>query len=158
MNGRNIARLLVFMIFFAAGAGAVGLSVLVPELHRHYHYRRVHSEASQSIDRLRRVAEDYDILLVQLEEDPSLLERVATLTFGMEPNEPNTVFPKSTALQEEHVKMLLAESVEDGNDAAGVPLWLSRVSERRARLVLFFSGGGLIFVSFLFFGASVRTD
>lgn len=145
-----VIQMLLFVLFFGIGAGSLGLSVLCEDLVKYYQNRELSEAARKSLEKLKSLNDDYNMLLAQLAEDPNLLKRLAPITLDRKTSDPNTVYPKATARQLAAARRALtdpnAESVEPV-----IPKWLSRCSEPRKRLALFISGIALILISFVCF-------
>lgn len=144
-------RFLVFIVFFAAGAGAVSLSMLSGEIMTYYKNKDLLSEARNRLVKLEHLNEDYDFLLQQVKTDPNLLKRVGSVTLARFPNEPNTVTPKTPPEQLARIKSVLKKMENADNYQVKPPDWLKRVNEPRKRLALFLAGTFLIIVSLVFF-------
>ncbi len=143
-------RVVLFIVFFSAGAIALGISVLCPEIEAYYHNESIVADAQGAVDELIALNADYDALLHRLDNDPNLVERLAPITVGVEANEPNTVYPHAEAEQLEAARQALEEQAKmDVNDPV-TPVWLNRCSKRRNGL--FYSGSALILISFICFG------
>lgn len=155
MQRRNFIRTILFVVFFGIGAAALSVSILCDDLVAYYRNRHLLRDAHVSLERLKSLNTDYDILLEKLEKDPNLIKRIARATFGAEPEDPNTVYPRATA---ELLAAARRALTADPNKSAGtsvepmMPDWLSRCREPRARVMLFFSGVALILISFICFG------
>jgi hypothetical protein len=157
MRTRNAIRTILFVLFFSIGATSLSSSILCDDLIQYYQNKELLSEARESLDRLRSLNADYDILLAKLQQDPNLFKRLAPATLGPDPNlgEPNTVYPRATAEQLAAARRaLMAESNESGAGqpkSSAMPKWLSRASEPRRRTMLFVCGAVLILTSFVCF-------
>lgn len=152
----NTIRAILFVLFFSIGATALCSSILCDDLIQHYQRKEQLRQAQESLERLRSLNADYDVLLARLEEDPNLFKRLVPATLGPDPNfhDPNTVYPRAQAEQLAAARRaLMAEPNESTGVAAGttMPKWLSRISEPRRRTMLFISGVVLILVSFVSF-------
>ena len=168
MDGQNIIRKLIFMVFFGIGAAAVAGSILCDDLTAYFRNRQMLKNAQESLEQLKSLNTDYDVLLSQLDADPNLFERIAPAALGVERQEPNTVYPNATleqltiarrALDLAEASVLAQNSKPVPSKVEGFPqevdpVWLTRCSEPRRRLVLFFVGAGLILTSFVCFGST----
>ncbi len=152
MQGQNVIRTLLFVVFFSIGAAAMGGSVLCDDLVRHYRNKHFLRQAERLTQRLDSLNADYYALLRQLEDDPNLIKRIAPATIGADQNEPNTVYPRATAQELAAAKKALAEMAEQEPNEPVLPAWLARCSEPRLKTYLFISGAALILVSFVCFG------
>ncbi len=138
----------MFVIFFSIGAASLSISVLCDDLVQYYRNRQLLKVTQQSVDRLKSLNTDYDILLEQLEKDPNLVKRLAPATLGTEPEDANAVYPRATPEQLAAARKALMEDQKDQSDAAMLPEWLTRCSEPRRRMTLFIAGSVLVLISF----------
>ena len=151
MQGQNIIRTLLFVVFFSVGAAAVGGSVLCDDLVKHYRNKHYLRQARRLTAQLEALDDDYDALLTQLENDPNIIERLAPATLGADREEPNTAYPRATAQELATAKQLLAEIAEQEPNSPMMPTWLARSSEPGRRKYLFAAGAILILLSFTCF-------
>ena len=147
----------MFVVFFSIGAISLGGSILSDDLVRYYRNRQLLKAAQESLDRLKSLNVDYDILLEQLEKDPNLFKRIASATLGTEPEDADAIYPRATAEQLAVAHRVLAEEPDQEPAEPVMPGWLTRCSEPRRRMMLFFSGGALILISFICFGPAKHT-
>jgi hypothetical protein len=147
----------LFALFFSVGAAALSGSLLCGDLARYYRNKQLLKTSEQYLSKLKSLNTDYDVLLRQLKNDPNLIKRIAPATLGIEPEvadskgDENTIYPKLTNEQLAAArKALEKESIQYQNEPA-VPGWLTRCSEPRHRIILFFAGAGLILTSFACF-------
>ena len=152
----TILRTLLFVVFFSVGTAALAGSILCDDLLRYYRNKQLLRSAEESLNQLESLNADYDALLKQLEENPSLLERIAPATLGTEPADANTVYPKVTAEQLDAARKVLAKDLEQQQSKAEVPEWIVRCSEPSKRIILFLAGALLILISFICFGPAAR--
>jgi len=152
MQGQNIIRTLLFIVFFGVGAASVGGSLLCDDLIRYYRNRQILRQAEELTDRLESLDADYEALLMKLEDDPNLIERLAPAALGADHNDPNTVYPRATAQQLIDAKKKLADAAEQEPNQPQMPACLIRCSEPRLRISLFACGTALIILSFICFG------
>lgn len=150
MQRQEIIRTILFVLFFSIGAGSLGISVLCEDLVQYYQNRELAEAAQNSLEKLKALNDDYNMLLAQLEQDPNLLKRIAPVTLGTEQPDPNTVYPRATARQLAAARRALTDPNSEPVEPA-IPRWLSRCSEPRKRMTLFFSGIALILISFICF-------
>jgi hypothetical protein len=175
MDGQNIIRAFLFIVFFSVGATALSGSILFDDVIQYYRNQRLLEDARESLNQLESLNADHDVLLTQLGEDPNLFKRIAPVTLGVGREEPNTVYPIATIEQLAAARKALAKQpagrqwqtpegvyhhrsadlkVRDPN--AAVPVWLARCGEPRRRLMLFLTGAGLVLVSFVCFGSRAK--
>ena len=151
-RSQNILRTFLFVVFFSIGTTALAGAILRDDLLRYYQNKQLLRSAEESLSRLESLNADYDALLKQLEENPSLLERIAPATLGTEPADANTVYPKATSEQLDAARKVLAEDLEQQPSRTELPDWLARCSEPFERITLFLAGALLILISFICFG------
>ena len=147
MQGRNVIRTILFAIFFSIGAASLGVSILCDDLVQYYRNRQLLKVTQQSVNRLKSLNTDYDILLEQLEKDPNLVKRLAPAALGTEPEDANAVYPRATPEQLAAARRALMKDPNDQSDGAMLPEWLTRCSEPRRRTTLFIAGSVLILIS-----------
>jgi len=152
MQGQNIIRTLLFIVFFGVGAASVGGSLLCDDLIRYYRNRQILRQAKELTGRLESLNADYEALLIKLEDDPNLIERLAPAALGADHNDPNTVYPRATAQQLIDAKKKLADAAEQEPNEPPMPACLIRCREPRLRISLFACGTALIVLSFICFG------
>jgi hypothetical protein len=151
MRGQGILHLLLFVAFFSIGAAALGTSVLCDDLIQYWRNKHHLTEAERSLQRLESLNAEYDALLAQIESDPNLLQRIAPVTLGTEPADPNAIYPKARARELAIARKALLDKVEEDTAEPPIPHWLERASEPVKRLVLFIAGAGLVVISLVCF-------
>ena len=92
-----------------------------------------------------------DELRRQLENNPSLLKRIAPVTLGAEPDDPNAIYPKARVRDLIIARKTLLEQAEQESTAPQAPPWLERLRDPRRRISLFIAGAGLVLISLVFF-------
>jgi hypothetical protein len=150
-KSQGIFHFLLFVLFFGAGAVALGSAVLCDDLIQYCQNRQLVKEAQLSIERLESLNEEYDALLADLERDPNLLKRIAPATLGTEPADPCAVYPRAKARELAFARKALLEQAGRTPAKAAVPRWLERCNEPRRKIALFIAGAGLILISLVFF-------
>jgi hypothetical protein len=156
MQGQNVIRTFLFVVFFSIAAASLAVSVLCNDLVRYYRSVRLLKEAQESLGRLKALNADYDALLNQLEKDPNLIKRIAPATLGTSPADANAIYPRVKVEQLAAARKALADPNRPHTEPP-IPLWLSRVSEHRRRVALFLVSAALILVSFVCFGPVKQT-
>lgn len=152
MQGRTVIRLVIFVLFFSIGAASLSSSILCDDLIQYYQNKQFLRAAQKSLDRLKSLNADYDVLLERLEEDPNLvIDRLAPATLGTEPKDPNTAYPRARSRQLAAARKALMEESNGESAEAAMPQWLRRSSETRNRILLFISGVVLVLISFVCF-------
>jgi hypothetical protein len=147
----GVIHFLLFVLFFSAGAVALGGAVLSDDLIRYCRNRQLLDEAHVAIERLESLNDEYDALLIELENDPNVLRRIAPATLGTEPADPCAVYPRAKAQELAIARKALLEQAGPESAQVVVPPWLERCSEPRRKIALFIAGAGLILISLVFF-------
>lgn len=157
MPVQNLSRAVLFVVFFGVGAAVLGGTVLCDDLLEYYHNKELLGKLDDSISKLESLNADYDVLLNQLESDPDYAKRIAPVTLGSEPCEPNTAFPRVTAGKLAAAKQALTEEPNEPAVENAAPPWLNRCCTSPRRQILFACGACLIVISFVFFGPAKAT-
>ncbi|MHC4169952.1 MAG: hypothetical protein ACYSWQ_23635 [Planctomycetota bacterium] len=157
MQGRNVIRAILFVVFFSIGAGSLSISILCDDLVRYYRDTELLAAAEESLDKLESLNADYDAVIEMLQsdpDDPNSVKHLARVTLGPEHRDPNTVYPRATADQLAAARRVLAYSDDSASAEAesSMPKWLRRSSEPRRKLTLFICGVVLILTSLVCFG------
>jgi len=152
MQRQNILRTLLFIVFFGIGTAVLSGSILCDELLRYYRNRQLLKKTEESLNRLKALNADYEILLQQLQKDPNLVKRIAPATLGTEREDEDTIYPKVTPEELDAVRRVLTEDLKQQPPKPEVPGWIVRCSEPLQRIILFLSGAFLILISFICFG------
>jgi hypothetical protein len=164
MQSERLIRAIVFVVFFSIGAAVLSGTVLCDDLLDYFYNRSLLRRAEGNLKKLETLDADYDSLLAQVEGDPCQLARLAPATLGIEPNEPNTVYPRATvdkltaarrALSEEP-NVAAPQSREGHQTVEGIPPWVGLCCQWPRRHILFFCGASLVLISFIFFGPTRR--
>ncbi|MBN1361344.1 MAG: hypothetical protein JW993_12160 [Sedimentisphaerales bacterium] len=150
-KSQAILHFLLFVLFFSAGAVALGDAVLSDDLIRYCRNKQLLGEAQRTIERLESLNREYDALLAQLESDPNLLRRIAPATLGTEPADPCAIYPRAKARELAVARKALLEQAGQESAQVAVPKWLERCSEPRRKIALFIAGAGLVLISLVFF-------
>jgi hypothetical protein len=151
MQSQGVIHFFFFLVFFSIGAAALGGAVLCDDLILYCQNRQLVKEAERSLERLDSLNGEYDALLQQLENDPNLLKRIAPVTLGTEPEDPNAIYPKARARELALARKALVEQAGEAPAEEAVPRWLQRCSEPSRKLGLFVAGAGLVLISLVFF-------
>ena len=148
----------MFVAFFGVGAAALGCSILAKELLGYYKSEQLLAAANESLDRLKSLNEDYDVLLKQLEEDPNLYKRIGPATLGTKLADANVVYPRAKAENLDAARKALTEDGQQQRGDLTVPKWLTRCNRPYHRMVLFGCGAVLVIISFVCFGTNFTKD
>jgi hypothetical protein len=158
MQGRNVIRAILFVVFFSIGAGSLSVSVLCDDLMRYYRNTELLAKAEESLDKLKSLISDYDSVIAMLQSDPNdpnSVRHLARVTLGPEHRDPNTVYPRAAAGQLAAARRVLAAYSDESLSAKvrpSMPEWLRRCREPRRKLALFICGVVLILTSLVCFG------
>jgi hypothetical protein len=158
MLRQSIFHLLLFVVFFSIGAGALGVAVLCDDFVQYCRNKHLVREAEASVQRLKSLNADYDGLLEQLENDPDLLKRIAPVTLGTQPDDPCAIHPRARAEELAVARRALVEQAGQEQTETPIPGWLQRCSEPTKRIVLFIAGAGLVLISLVCFAPEERGD
>jgi hypothetical protein len=147
---QEIARVIIFVLFFTIGAASLSASVLCEDLARYFQNRQLTESTKVTIARLKSLNADYDELLSNLNDDPNYVKRLAPFTLGTSNQAPDAIYPKLTAEQLAAARKALVDPNQESEKII-VPAWLNRCSEPQKRITLFISGIVLILISFICF-------
>lgn len=151
MQRHGILRFLTFVIFFSSGAAALGGAVLCDDFIQYCHNRQLVKQAELSIHRLESLNADYDSLLEQLESNPDLLTRIAPVTLGTQPEDPNAIYPRAKAQELASARKAVTEQGGEEPAEVSIPTWLQRCSDPPKRIILFIAGASLVLISMVCF-------
>jgi hypothetical protein len=158
MLRQGIFHLFFFVVFFSIGAVALGVAVLCDDFVRYCRDKHLVKEAELSVQHLKSLNADYDGLLEQLENNPDLLKRIAPVTLGTEPDDPNAIYPKARAQELAVAHKALVRQPDPEQADAPLPGWLQRCSAPTKRIILFIAGAGLILISLVCFTPEEKED
>ena len=159
MQRQKVIRAVLFVLFFGVGAASLSSSILCEDLAQYYQNKHLLSQSQESLDRLKSLNTEYDVLLEKWEQDPDLVvRRIARATLGpegvSESQDPNVVYPRATAeLLAAARKVLSDDKTTSAMEQAEpvMPRWLERCSRRPSRITLFVCGVVLVLISFVCF-------
>ena len=152
-----MVRVSLFVFFFSIGTTTLAVAILGNDLFRYYQNKNELKSSQATFKKLQTLNKDYDSLLKQLQEDPTIVKRIAPVTLGTEPEGKDTIYPKAKAEQLAAAKKALTEDKEPEPAKPGIPEWVRRCNEPAKRAVLFLAGTALILISFVCFGPNRRT-
>jgi succinyl-CoA synthetase beta subunit len=148
----DISRLFFFLVFSTTGILSITLGVLGPEWKNLYEMHAAIRQTEQNNQKIEQIIKDHQILTAQIKADANMLMRIAPLTLGIQPKDPNQPIAKITADTLGRAKAILDQQSQDNPDSPEVPAWLQRCTTVNGRITLFAAGAGLIVVSFACFG------
>lgn len=151
MRRQNILNIILFVIFFGVGLGAVYISFICDELIRHFDNRRFLAEEEKTLTALQTLISDYEFSLEQIKTDPNYIGRLGPTVLGIEREDSNTLYPQLTDEQLEKAKRVLAETSGEQSGDISTPKWLLRCNEKINRWLLGFSGACLVIISLTWF-------
>jgi hypothetical protein len=149
-------RVVAFIVFFSIGAAVLSATVLCDDAVEYFRNKAILSQADANLKKLQTLDSDYDTVLNKFESDPCQLARLAPATLGIEPNEPNTVYPRATADKLAAAKRALIEKPDQQTSEESIPPWLELCCQWPRRHILFFAGAALVLISFVFFGPTTK--
>jgi len=152
----RMGRIIAFVVFFSVGSAVLSGTVLCDDLLDYFYNRSLLRQAEANLKKIESLDADYDALLGQLEGDPCQLARLAPATLGIEPNEPNTAYPRATVDKLAAARRALSEEPNQPAAEEGIPPWLGLCCQWPRRHILFFCGASLVLISFIFFGPTRR--
>ena len=152
-NNINL-RFVIFCIFFAAGVGAIALSILAGEIRNElYGNKAALSKINSENEEIESMISQYDSQIKQIQTDPEVLDRFKRVTLGQpEPQSDDTAYPTTSEEQLKAATQALLEDLESKQTEPEIPNWVKRCSQPRFRQSLFFAGTALLLITFLFFG------
>lgn len=151
----QILQYIFFCVFFAIGAGAIALSILIdPELTTYYQNKQILEQTRRDNKTLESLTEQYQSQIDLVKTEPNVLARLESLTFGQAPSPDNeTAIPRADSRELMQTARVILDEMQEKPAQTIIPKWMQRCSEEKFRKALFFSGAGLILVSFIFFGS-----
>ncbi|MBE0537840.1 MAG: hypothetical protein IH624_19440 [Phycisphaerae bacterium] len=150
-------RYVLFCVFFTIGAGAIALSILVEPEISNYYQNRVHlGLIEEGNERIRRLTAAYEAQIVQLRQNPDLLVKLQTITFGRQPAGDGVALPKASDEHLTAAKEALLEELDKQTQQPLIPEWVHRCAEPQNRRVIFTAGAALLLTTFIFFGTTPR--
>jgi hypothetical protein len=148
----DIMRLFLFMISSAIGISAVAMAFLAPEWKGLYQLNAAVQLTEHNNQKIESIIKDHQELTARINADPNILRRIAPVTLGIDPCEPNQPSVEITDDTLCLAKSVLRQQDREDSDNSKAPEWLVRCTDDNNRIVLFSAGAGLIVVSFACFG------
>ena len=147
-----LVRFVLFCIFFAVGASAISLSILVEEILQQGGNIFLLEEIQADNEKIESLTVDYESQIEQIKNNPEALQRLKQITIGSRPEAEDTAFPRLSEQELAMATKALMAELGETNRQPNHPEWLVRCSGVKERKTLFFTGAGLILVAFIFFG------
>jgi hypothetical protein len=139
------------MLFFSVGLAAIAVSILADDLNQYYTIKIQLHNTQQTNEKLVKLIDGYGEMIGSIESDPHIVERLATVTLGVEPNEAQTAFPKASRQELIAAHKALIAAAPPQPPEPVLPRWLTRCKNPPLRKLLFIAGSALILVSFTCF-------
>ena len=149
-------RTVAFIVFFGIGAAVLSATAACGIFLEYFHNRGLLKQAQEGQRELEKLNADYDALLGRFEGDPCQIARLAPATLGIEPNEPNTAFPRASLDKLLAARQTLSVEPNEPEPNQTAPEWLTACCTRPRRQIFFSCGAALILVAFIFFGPAKR--
>lgn len=152
-------RFLLFLVFFVIGASAMVLSILAePELTTFYYNRAVVAQIEAQNEKIQDLTAQYAAQVRLIESEPNILQRFSATTFGHLPQAAEAALPETGngVLRDETDRILYRDAALQ--PAETTPAWLAHILQPQIRLALFLTGGGLVLITFIFFGSTPGKD
>jgi hypothetical protein len=152
-------RYIVFCVFFAAGAGAIALSFLVgSEMTPYFRSRAALDKTLKDNEKMQSLISQYQDQITLIEREPNVLSRLQDAALGRVPEQhADVVYPSGYNPQLAAATKQTLEEAEPTDPNAGTPAWVGRCAHPKMRSALFMSGAGLILITFMLFGGSIKT-
>jgi hypothetical protein len=144
-------KTILFIVFFSIGLAAIAVSILADDLNQYYTIKIQLHNTHQTNEKLQRLIDGYGEMIKSIESDPHIVERLAPVTLGVEPNAAATAFPKATRQELLAAQRALIAAAPPLPPAPVSPNWLVRCCDPKLRKMLFLAGSALILVSFTCF-------
>jgi len=150
-------RYLLFCLFFAAGAAALAMGLLIdPEIVNYYQSRAELEQTLADNRKIASVTEQYRAPIALIESEPNILRRLEQITLGQSPAEKDTAYPQVYDPELFKTAKKILEQTTKPAAVPALPEWVQRCSIPGRRRALMLAGAALIIVAFIFFGASRR--
>jgi len=146
-----VVKTILFIVFFSIGLAAVAVSILADDLNQYYTIKIQLHNTQQGNEKLSKLIDSYGEMIKHIESDPRSVERLATVTLGVEPNEAGTAYPKASRQELLAAQRALAAAAPPPPVPPVLPTWLSRSTNPLLRKLLFLAGSALILISFTCF-------
>jgi hypothetical protein len=138
-------------VFFSIGIAAIAVSILVNDFNQYYLVKIQLHNTKLNNDKLQKLIDGYNEIIKSIEADPHIVERLAPATLGVEPNAPETAFPKASRQELLAAQRALIAAAPPLPPEPVLPDWLKRCSDPMLRKMLFLAGSALVLVSFTCF-------
>ena len=151
MANRVVTKTVLFIVFFTIGIAAVAVSILVNDFNQYYLVKIQLHNTKLANEKIQKLIDGYNEMIKSVEADPHIVERLAPATLGVEPNAPDTTFPKASRKELLAAQRALIAAAPPLPPEPVLPEWLKRCSLPMLRKILFLAGSALILVSFTCF-------
>ena len=146
-----VTKTVLFIVFFTIGIAAIAVSILVNDFNQYYIVKIQLHNTKITNEKIQKLIDGYGEMIKSIEADPHIVERLAPATLGVEPNTPETAFPKASRRELWAARQALIAAAPPLPPEPVLPEWLKRCSEPLLRKILFLAGSALILVSFTCF-------
>lgn len=146
-----ITKTVLFIVFFTIGIAAVAVAALINDFNRYYLVKIQLHNTKLTNEKIQKLIDGYGEMIKSIEADPHIVERLAPATLGVEPNAPETAFPKASRKELLAAQRALIAAAPPLPPEPVLPEWLKRCSNPLLRKILFFAGAALVLVSFTCF-------
>jgi len=152
-------RYIVFCVFFAAGAGAIALSLLADsEMTAYFRSRAALDKTLKDNEKIQNLISQYQDQITLIEREPNVLSRLQDVAMGRIPEQhADVVYPSGYNPQLTAATRQVLDEAEPTDPNAWTPAWVGRCARPKIRSALFMSGAGLILITFMLFGSSPKT-
>lgn len=141
------------MVLFSIGLAAIAVSILADDLNQYYTVKIQLHKTQLYNEKVTKLIDGYGEMIKHIESDPHIVERLAPVTLGVEPNQAGTAYPKASREELLAAQKALIAAAPPLPPEPVLPNWLVRTKDPFLRKILFFAGAALILVSFTCFNA-----
>lgn len=135
------------------------LAILVePELINYYLSRQALAAVHAQNEQIKELTDQYTAQIQLIQQEPAVLERIRPLALNQPIWRPDTAFPRASQTLRQQADALFTQLQQRQNRAPDLPAWLQRCVQPKIRQALFLSGGGLVLMTFIFFGGSATAE
>ncbi|MDO8302111.1 MAG: hypothetical protein Q7T18_02615 [Sedimentisphaerales bacterium] len=146
-----VTKTVLFIVFFSIGIAAIAVSILVNDFNQYYIVKIQLHNTKLANEKIKKLIDGYNEMIKSIEADPHIVERLAPATLGVEPNTPQTAFPKASRRELLAAQRALIAAAPPLPPEPVLPEWLKRCSDPMLRKVLFLAGSSLLLISFTCF-------
>jgi hypothetical protein len=148
---RVVTKTVLFIVFFSIGIAAIAVAILVNDFNQYYIVKIQLHNTKLNNETIQKLIDGYGEMIKSIEADPHIVERLAPATLGVEPNAPETAFPKASRQELFAAQQALIAAAPPLPPEPVLPDWLNRCADPLLRKILFLAGSALILISFTCF-------